>query len=123
TLSRAPPIYLSRVQVAGEDLSLAQTGVQRLPAFELSASRNNLLVEYVGLDFRSEGELRYQYKLEGADADWSPQTDQRSVHYPRLAPGSYRFLVKAINQEAVESPQPALAPLRILPPLSLPCSF
>src|SRR5262249_10310492 len=43
------------------------------------------------------------------------QTEQRSVNYARLAPGSYRFLVKAINQDGIESPEPAVVEFRILP--------
>ena len=34
-------------------------------------------------------------------------TAQRSVNFARLAPGSYRFLVRAVNTEGVSSPQPA----------------
>ena len=112
-----PPIYLSHAQVAGEDLPLAETGALRIPELELPASRNNLLIEYVALSFRGEHRLRYQYKLEGVDGDWSPPTEGRSVNYARLAPGSYRFLARAINQEGAMSPEPAVFQFRILPPL------
>jgi hypothetical protein len=47
-----PPIYLSRAQVAGEDLPLAETGALSIPDLELPAARNNLLIEYVALSFR-----------------------------------------------------------------------
>jgi signal transduction histidine kinase len=103
--------------VAGEDLPLHETGALRLSGVSLPASRNNLLVEFVGLDFQSEGALKYQYQLEGVDRDWSPPTDQRSVNYARLAPGSYRFLVRAINREELVSKAPAVLEFRILPPL------
>ncbi|MEP7272777.1 MAG: triple tyrosine motif-containing protein [Acidobacteriota bacterium] len=83
----------------------------------MPASRNNILVEYVALDFRSEGALKYQYQLEGVDPRWSPPTDQRSVNYARLAPGSYRFQVRAINREELVSKDPAVLEFRILPPL------
>jgi ligand-binding sensor domain-containing protein/signal transduction histidine kinase len=115
--NRPPPIYLSRVQVAGEDLALAETGLVRVPERELPSSRNNLLIEYVGLDFQSERRLKYQYKLDGVDADWTASTDQRSVNYARLAPGSYRFLVRAINEEGLSSAEPAVFTFRILPPI------
>ena len=112
-----PPIYLSRVQVAGEDLPLAETGAQSVPELELPVTRNNLLIEYVALSFRSERRLRYQYKLEGVDGDWSRPTEARSVNYARLAPGSYQFLARAINEEEMVSQEPARFRLRILPPL------
>jgi ligand-binding sensor domain-containing protein/signal transduction histidine kinase len=111
-----PAIYLSRVQVAGEDLPLEETGAARMSAPELSASRNNLVIEYVGLSFQGEGELRYRYQLEGSDTDWSLPTEQRSVNYARLAAGSYRFMVRAITRQGIAS-EPAVFEFRILPPI------
>jgi hypothetical protein len=71
-------------------------------------SKNNLLLEYVGLDFLGERGLRYQYQLEGVDRAWSPPSEQRSVNYARPAPGSYRFAVRAINQDGMASLDPAV---------------
>jgi signal transduction histidine kinase/ligand-binding sensor domain-containing protein len=119
-VDRPPPIYLSRAQVAGADLPLAETGAQRIPEIELPATRNNLLVEYVALSFQGEQRLRYQYKLEGptgAGADWSLPAEGRSVNFASLAPGSYRFLARGVNEEGALSPEPAVLRFRILPPL------
>ncbi|HEY3135071.1 MAG TPA: two-component regulator propeller domain-containing protein [Blastocatellia bacterium] len=114
---RDAAIFISRVQVAGEDLPLAETGVVRMSAIELPASRNDLLIEYVGLSFQGEQEIKYQYKLEGANADWSQPAELRSVNYGRLSPGGYRFLVRAINREGIASTEPAMFEFRILPPV------
>ena len=51
--------------------------------------------------------LRYAYKLEGADSDWSPPRNQHVVNYAALSAGTYRFLVKAVTSEGVESAAPA----------------
>jgi signal transduction histidine kinase/ligand-binding sensor domain-containing protein len=115
-----PPVYLSRVQVAGEDLPLAVTGEQSIPEIELPSSRNNLLIVYVALSFRGEQRLLYQYKLEGVDRYWSQPAEARSVNYARLAPGSYQFMVCAIIQDGPEGmmrSEPAVFHCRILPPL------
>lgn len=111
----AAPIYLSRVQIAGENLLMPETGALHLPHIELSASRNNLTIEYVALSFQGENELLYQYKLEGVDKDWSAPTDSRSINYAQLAPGSYRFTVRAVNPDGLISPEPASFDFRILP--------
>jgi ligand-binding sensor domain-containing protein/signal transduction histidine kinase len=115
-LTHPPDIFLSRVQVGGEDLPLPETGALRMSTPELSASRNDVLIEYVGLSFQSEGELRYRYQLEGANTDWSTATEQRSVNYARLASGSYRFMVRAITRQGIAS-EPAVFEFRILPPV------
>jgi ligand-binding sensor domain-containing protein/two-component sensor histidine kinase len=112
-----PPVYLRRVQVAGEDLALPDTGTTQLPAIELSYSRNNILIEYAGLSFRGGPGPEYQYRLEGIDSDWSAPGLQRSVNYARLAPGSYRFLVRTIDRDGVASAEPASLEFRILPPI------
>jgi len=113
----AAPIYLSRVQIAGEDLALPETGARQVAPLELSASRNNLMIEYVALSFQGENALRYQHKLEGIDKDWSSATDARSINYAHLAPGSYQFMVRAINQEGIVTTEPASFQFRILPPV------
>jgi ligand-binding sensor domain-containing protein/two-component sensor histidine kinase len=115
--SQPPPVYLSRVRVAGEDLPMSETGAAFVPALNLTAAQNNLLVEYVGLGFGEDQKLKYQYKLEGAGSDWSAPTEQRTINYAHLAPGSYRFLVRAVTAEGVASPAPAVFEFLILPPV------
>jgi len=117
TATAAAPIYLSHVQIAGENLLMPETGTLHLPRIELSASRNNLTIEYVGLSFQGENELRYEYKLEGVNQDWSAPTESRSINYAQLAPGSYRFTVRAINSDGLISAEPASFDFRILPPV------
>jgi signal transduction histidine kinase len=61
--------------------------------------------------------LRYQYRLEGADADWSASTGARTITYAKLSPGRYRFLVRAVNSVGVLSPRPASVSFKILSPV------
>jgi len=116
---RPPTVYLSRVEVAGEQQSVPERGALRLGEMTFPGSQNNLLIEYVGLDFQSEQSVKYQYKLESVDAGWSEPTSQPSVNYARLSAGSYRFLVRAINQQGIASMEPAVFEFRILAPIWL----
>lgn len=113
----SPIVYLSYAQAAGRDLSLPERGTRAAALMSLEAARNNLQIEYVGLSYQDEQSLKYQYKLEGIDKDWSAPTEQRAVNYASLAPGSYRFLVRAINREGMMSQEAAALPFRILPPV------
>jgi signal transduction histidine kinase len=94
-------------------------GASVLSQNDLPASRNNLLIQYTGIDFHDDHQLRYQYKLEGVDADWGAPTEQMAVNYARLAPGGYRFLVRAVNEDGVTSLEPAVFEFRILSPIWL----
>ena len=71
----------------------------------------------MGLGFGSGEVLRYQYKLEGTDADWGPPTDRRTVTYASLGPGPYTFVVQAVNSDGIASLQPATVRFRILSPV------
>ncbi len=49
-----PPIYLSRIRIAGDDLPISEIGERSVPGVTLPASKDNLLIEFVGLSFRGE---------------------------------------------------------------------
>jgi signal transduction histidine kinase len=55
--------------------------------------------------------------LEGADSSWSAPTEQRTVTYANLQPGSYVFRVRAINSDGIASQKPAVVAFTILPPI------
>jgi ligand-binding sensor domain-containing protein len=114
-----PAVYFTRLQLAGEEVRLAETGAGIIPLRELAATQNNLTIAFVAPNYQDESELRYQYKLEGVDGDWSAPTQERSVTFGSLAAGKYRFLVRAVGKNGITSPQPAVFEFRILPPIYL----
>ena len=116
-----PPaaVYFTRLQVAGEEVRLAETGAEIVPPRELTAAQNNLTIAFVAPNYQDGNKLLYQYKLEGVDGDWSAPTQERSVTFGSLAAGKYRFLVRAVGQNGVMSPPPAVFEFRILPPIYL----
>src|SRR5215471_16276134 len=111
-----PGILISGLQVADSRRFVSALGESDMVLPDLTAGQNQLQIDFVGLSFAPGELLHYQYKLEGAKADWSPPTEQRSVTYS-LAPGRYKFLVRAINSDGAVSSEPAMITFRILPPL------
>jgi ligand-binding sensor domain-containing protein/signal transduction histidine kinase len=115
---RSPPAILVKgLRIAGEVRHISELGTSEIPEIELGPGQNNLQVDFVGLDFAVGDVLRYQYKLEGSEQDWSTPGEQRTVNYANLAPGSYRFLVRAVNSEDIASSTPATISFRILRPV------
>jgi signal transduction histidine kinase len=112
-----PPVLITGLRVAGIAQPVADLGAANLNGLELAPNQNHLLIEFVGLAFGAGEKLQYQYKLEGADADWQPLTTQRSVNYANLSPGHYRFLVLAVNAEGINSQSPASLEFTILAPI------
>lgn len=114
---RPPPVYLTRVRAGGSEQPISPFGLPRLAGLRLVEPRNDLLVEFVGVSFAREGELRYQYRLAGAGDRWSDPAADRVLNFARLAPGSYRLEVRAVNEEGLVSERPAEVALRVLPPI------
>src|SRR6185369_224372 len=79
--------------------------------------QNQVRVNFFGLNYGPGEVLRYQYKLEGADKDWGVPTNQRVVNYANLAPGTYRFLVRAVTSDGTLSQTPATVSFKILLPI------
>src|SRR6266566_1801962 len=102
------------LRIGGVSYPVSQRGETLIRQLELEPSRNQLQVEFAGFNDEPGESLRYSYKLEGGS--WSPPLQQRTVNYAALAAGSYRFLVKAVNSEGMESTAPAEIDFQVLPP-------
>ena len=112
-----PPILIGGLRISGVPQSISELGESEVSGFELGPNQNQLEIDFFGLGFSMGEALRYQFRLEGGDTDWSAPTDQSTVNYARLSPGTYRFLVRAVNAEGAVSPLPATVAFRILPPI------
>jgi ligand-binding sensor domain-containing protein/signal transduction histidine kinase len=112
-----PPIMISGLHIAGVAYPISQLGETAISEVDLGANQNQLNIDFVGLSFGSGEILRYQYELEGADRNWSPPGEQRSVNYANLASGRYRFLVRAVNAEGLTSVAPATLVFTVAPPV------
>lgn len=112
-----PPILITALSVAGERQTVSAQGEMALALPDLAPDRNQLQIDFVGLSFAPGEVLRYQYQLEGSDPDWHVPTEQRAVNYASLAPGRYRFLVRAVNSDGVASSTPATITFTVLPPI------
>ncbi|HEX8197145.1 MAG TPA: two-component regulator propeller domain-containing protein [Pyrinomonadaceae bacterium] len=113
----APAVWLGGLRIAGVEQAVSLLGNSEIKTDKLASNQNNLQIDFFGMDFRAGENLRYQYKLEGANADWSEPTEQRSVTFANLSPGAYRFLVRAVNSEGAASERPAIITFTILPPI------
>ncbi len=103
-----PPIYLKGLQIQNEDTTLQKKYV-------LDYDQNNLKIHYIGLSYKTDGNIRYYYQMEGVDTTWQTTTAS-SMQYSTLAPGDYTFRVKAIDKAGVMSKQTASVQFHIHQP-------
>lgn len=112
-----PRILITDLRIGGVSYPVSPIGEDHISRLQLKPSGNQIQVDFVGIDYEPGDILRYAYKLERADSDWGPPRAQHAVHYAALADGKYRFLVKALNSDGVESAVPAEIDFIVMPPV------
>src|SRR6185295_4022590 len=115
--STPPPVLVTALRVRGERLPISELGESQLRGIRLAPQQNQVQIDYLGLGFAPGESLRYQVRLDSADKDWSAPTPERRVNYASLAPGRYRFAVRAIQADGVTSPKPATIDFTVVPPV------
>jgi signal transduction histidine kinase len=90
-------------------------GEPAVTGMELSPGHNSLEVEFRALHFDIGEGLRYQYWLDGADAEWSKPSEAQTVRYANLAPGRYRFAVRSITESGQVSTGQATLTFQVFP--------
>jgi serine phosphatase RsbU (regulator of sigma subunit)/ligand-binding sensor domain-containing protein len=96
-----------------QGLVVAQQPKSLIPTFNYS--NNSLKIFFSNCYFEYEGQLTYQYMLDGNDDMWSEWALDNKANYTNLHEGMYTFKVKAKNIYGEES-EPATYTFTILPP-------
>src|SRR2546430_6889565 len=112
-----PPILISGLRIAGNSQPISALGETEVLGLVLNPTQNQLSIDFAGLGFAAGEGLKYQYKLVGANEEWSAPTDQRTINYASLSPGRYRFQVRAVTSDGSIRPTPATINFTILRPL------
>ena len=79
-------------------------------------NKNHLTFDFIGVSYSNPEWVRFKYKLEGFDKEWSPPTKEHFATYSNIPPGNYRFLLVACNSDGVWNKQPAIFGFEITPP-------
>ena len=113
----APRALITTVHVNGVARLVSELGDHEVSGLTLAPSERGVAVGFFAVTFAAGEHLRYQYRLGGAETDWSPPRTERVVHYSQLAPGQYRFQVRAVTSAGLAGITPATVEFAILPPV------
>lgn len=92
-----PPVVLERFLVDDVDHPLLGGHAQtRIPAGHV-----HFEFDYAGLSFVAPQKVRYRYKLDGFDRDWTDAGARRTAYYTNIPPGQYTFRVQAANNDGL----------------------
>lgn len=113
---------IQKVDVFNKDIDWNQTGNINpwsglpLETPKLNPDQNHISIYFHALNYNNPDADQYYYKLDGIDKDWIGSTDKKSVVYPYLHSGKYKFLVKSKNELSGLFTQPAEFKFVILTP-------
>jgi hypothetical protein len=68
----------------------------------IAHKKNSIQFDYVGISYKSGGDIRYRYRLLGLDSAWH-ETRETLLNYPALPSGDYQLQLQAINKFDVGS--------------------
>jgi ligand-binding sensor domain-containing protein len=68
----------------------------------LPHEKNSIQFNFVGISYKSNGDIRYRYRLLGLDSNWK-ETRETFLSYPTLPSGDYQLQVQAVNKFDVSS--------------------
>src|SRR5262245_5228979 len=105
--TQPPPVVIEVIRV--ENLSVpvefmqsaigASAGPQS--AIQIRPGHENFEIQYTALSFINSENLRFKYKLVGADRDWVEAGARRTAYFSHVSPGEYTFKVIAANSDGV----------------------
>lgn len=79
--------------------AFARTGAAQAAAPRIGPGAQRVTFAYAGLSLAVPERVRYRYRLDGFDRDWSAPVAAREAVYTNLAPGPYHFRVMASNSD------------------------
>jgi ligand-binding sensor domain-containing protein/signal transduction histidine kinase len=106
--TRPPPVVIEEVRADRRALPAEA-------ALEVPPGRGELEFQYTGISFVGAENMRFRYKLEGYDPDWVEAGTRRVAHFTNLAPGTYRFRVKAQSKDGVWNETGSAVDVRLAP--------
>ncbi len=96
SVGKLPPFATAIRQVkSGSQVVFGGYTVAGAPALRMPAGTSDMHFQFAALAYGNPKGTEYQYKLDGADQDWSAWETQKEANYNGLTPGSYLFRVRS----------------------------
>ena len=106
----SPPAIVHIEAVAADGNPVDVGGLLKIPA-----TRVRIRFDYLALSLSAPERVKYRYRLDGVDRDWSEPTTERDAVYMNLPPASYRFRVIASNSAGVWNSAEAAIGMEVMP--------
>jgi signal transduction histidine kinase/ligand-binding sensor domain-containing protein len=113
----APPVVIEEMRVDREpmDIQSVAGGRRRAEPLQVAAGKQRVEFHFTALSFTAPEKVRFKYRLEGWEPDWSEPGPERVQGYRYLPPRTYTFHVTACNNDGVWNNQGATLSFTVLP--------
>ncbi|MEK7456360.1 MAG: triple tyrosine motif-containing protein [Pseudomonadota bacterium] len=92
--SKPPTVVITKLKTDRQEF--------RDPAItELPPGSANISIGFAAIGLAVPERIQVRYKLEGVDQDWIDPGTRRTAFYTNLAPGKYRFILTAGNEDDI----------------------
>ena len=103
-----PPVHIEGISADGHQIDKSRRA-------SLPAKTSTIHITYTAFSFVAPRKVRFRYKLQGYDKDWSPPVSLRDATYTNLPPGNYSFKVIACNNDGIWNELGATLDFAVLP--------
>ncbi len=108
----APPLIATELRINGQ----RQSAGNLEQGLEITPEQRRFSLEFAALDYSEPRQIRYAFRLDGFDRDWSVgASNNRVASYSNLDPGRYVLRVRATNRSGVWSPHEMSIALQVQP--------
>lgn len=99
-----------------EEVLVDGAPVERTDAtLQIPPRPERITVGFAALSLSVPDRVRFRYRLDGFDRDWSEPVAERQAVFTNLGPGTYRFRVMSSNSEGIWNGAEASLPFTIAP--------
>jgi signal transduction histidine kinase/ligand-binding sensor domain-containing protein/CheY-like chemotaxis protein len=108
-----PPVHIESVRL--DDQAVEGAALRRSEPLAVPPGGRNVEFHYTALSLRAPTRVRFRYRLEGLDRDWTEAETRRVAYYNRIPHGRYAFRVVACNDDGVWNEVGATLALSVAP--------
>lgn len=116
-----PPVTIKQLRLfnkevrPGDETGILEKSINETKSITLKSWQSMFSIEFVVSNYISGKHNTFAYMLEGYDKEWYYTNDIRLVSYSNLPHGTYRFLVKAANNDGKWNDIPTKLIITVLP--------
>ena len=117
------PLYITKLAINNKEIhqnthsEILNKSILFTDKIELDYDESSFSLDFTALQFESPHSIKYSYKMDGLNKDWIEIEGSNRVHFTKLLPGNYEFIVKAEDPNGTPISSTRTLKIKVLPPI------